>query len=63
MSQFRPILVYFRHFSNYNFNNTNLKSVDGLLWIGTRGHRMVGTDEITELWKKLFFAILKTLSN
>ena len=27
------------------------KSIDGVLGIRTRGHRMVGADETTELWR------------
>ena len=30
------------------------KSIDGVLGIRTRGRRMVGTDETTELWWPLF---------
>ena len=41
----------FSLFSWYNFNNTNWKSVDGVLGIQTRGRKMVGTDETTELWR------------
>ena len=41
--------VLFLFFSCYNFN-TNWKSVDGVLGIRTRGRRMVGADETTELW-------------
>ena len=40
-------------FSRYNFNNTNWKSVDGVLGIRTQGRRMVGADETTELWRPL----------
>ena len=37
----------FSFFSHYNFNNTNWKSIDGVLEIQTWGRRMVGT----ELWR------------
>ena len=49
--QSRPLFCLFLFFSSYNFNNTNWKSIDGVLGIGTRGRRMVGTDETTELWR------------
>ena len=39
----------FTSFSHYNFNNTNWKSLDGVLGIWTLGHRMVGADKTTEL--------------
>ena len=45
--QSRPLSL----FSNYNFNNTNWKSVDGVLGIRTQGRRMDGADETTELWR------------
>ena len=42
----------FSLFSLYNYNNTILKkSVDGELGILTRGCRMVGADETTDLWR------------
>ena len=41
----------FTLFSRYNFNNTNWKKLDGVLGIRTRGCRMVGADETTELWR------------
>ena len=47
----RPLFVYFRHFLI-----TILiieKSIDGVLGIQTRGRRMVGADETTELWRPL----------
>ena len=40
----------FSSFSHYNLNNTNWKSVDGVLGIWTRSRWMVGADETTELW-------------
>ena len=51
MGQSRPLFCLFSSFSHYNFNNTNWKSVDGVLGIWTRGRRMVGADETTELWR------------
>ena len=42
--------VLFSFFSCYNLN-TNWKSIDGVLGIRTRGLRMVGADETTELWR------------
>ena len=52
MGQTRPILIisFFSH-DKYSTNLTiNDKSVDGVLGTQTRGGRMVGTDESTELW-------------
>ena len=48
MGQSRPLFVYFRPFLIPNINNTNWTK-RGLLGIRTRGRRMVGTDETTEL--------------
>ena len=39
----------FSSFSHYNFNNTNWKSLDGVLGIWTHGRKMVGADETIEL--------------
>ena len=41
----------FSSFPRYNFNNTKWNSIDGVLGIWTRGGRMVGADETTELWR------------
>ena len=41
----------FLSFSHYNFNNTNGKSIDGVLGIRTRNRSMVGADITTELWR------------
>ena len=46
----------FSSFSRYNFN-TNWKSIDGVLGIRTRGRRMVGADETTELLRPPLFAL------
>ena len=56
MGQIRPLFVYFRSFHNANIAqiDCNDKSVDGVLGTQTRGGRMVGTDESTELWRLLF---------
>ena len=43
-------LVYFRSFL-VTISIQIEKSIDGVLGIRTRGHRMVGTDETTELWR------------
>ena len=53
MGQARPLFVYFSFFSNdkYSTNTINEKSIDGVLGIRTRGGRMVGADESTELWR------------
>ena len=50
MGQSRPVFCLFSFFSCCNFNNTNWKSIDGVLGIQTWGCRMVGADETTELW-------------
>ena len=54
MRQSRPLFRLFSSFSyshiNYNFNNTNWKSIDGVLGIRTRYCKMVVGDETTELW-------------
>ena len=51
MGQSRPLFVYFRHFL-YTISIIQIeKSVDGVLGTRTRGRRMVGADETTELWR------------
>ena len=47
MGQSRPLFVYFRHF--LITISIIEKSIEGVLGIRTRGRRMVGTDETTEL--------------
>ena len=49
MGQSWPLFVYFRHF----LITTSIieKSIDCVLGIRTRGRRMVGADETTELWR------------
>ena len=51
MGQTRPLFVYFRPFLNTmtNIDHLNIKSIDGVLRIQTRDHRMVGADESNEL--------------
>ena len=49
MGQSRPLFVYFCHFP-ITISITE-KSIDGVLGIWTRGRRMVGADETTELWR------------
>ena len=51
VGQSRPLFCLFSSFSHYNFNNTNWKSISGVLGIRTRGCRMVGADNTTELWQ------------
>ena len=51
MDQSRPIFDYFRSFLNTISIIQIEKSMDGLLGIRTRGHRMVGADETMELWR------------
>ena len=45
----RPLFVYFCPFLNTISIIRIEKSVDGVLGIQTRGHRMVGADNTTEL--------------
>ena len=49
MGQSRPLFVYFCYFiitiSIFE------KSIEGVLRIRTQGHRMVGADKTTELWR------------
>ena len=47
MGQSRPLFVYFRYF--LITISIIEKSIDGVLGIQTRGRRMVGADETTEL--------------
>ena len=51
MGQSRPLFVYFRYFLITISIIQIEKSIDGVLGIQTQGHRMVGTDETTELWR------------
>ena len=53
MGQSRPLSVYFRSFL-LTISIQIEKSIDGVLGIRTRGRRMVGTDETTELWRPLW---------
>ena len=50
MGQSRPLFVYFRSFP-VTISTQIEKSIDGVLGIRTRGRRMVGADETTELWQ------------
>ena len=50
MGQSRPLFVYFRSFL-ITISIQFEKSIDGMLGIRTQGHRMVGTDKTTELWR------------
>ena len=52
MGQTQSLFVYSLFFSHdkYSTNTINDKSIDGALGTLTRGSRMVGTDESTELW-------------
>ena len=56
MGQSRPLIIfYFRSFLVPTIISIIQieKSVDGVLGIRTRGLRMVGADETTELWRPL----------
>ena len=50
MGQSRPLFVYFCSFLVIISIQIE-KSIDVVLGIRTRGHRMVGADETTELWR------------
>ena len=57
MGQSRPLFVYFRYFLD-TFSVIQIeKCVDGVLGIQTRGCRMVGADETTELWRPLEISV------
>ena len=51
MGQSRSLFCLFLSCSQYNFNNTNWKSLDGVLEIWNRGRMIVGADDTTELWR------------
>ena len=51
MGQSRPLFVYFRSFLITISIIQIEKSIDGVLGIRTRGRRMEGADETTELWR------------
>ena len=60
MGQSRPLFVYFRYF----LDTISIIQIDGVLGIRTRGRRMVGADETTELWRppiQWLFALLNKL--
>ena len=50
MGQSRPLFVYFHSFP-VTISTQIEKSIDDVLGIRTRGRRMVGADETTELWR------------
>ena len=64
MGQSRPLLVYFCSFlhDKYSTITINDKSFDGVLGTRTRGSRMVGADESTELWRHPYLSSLYFLS-
>ena len=50
----QPLFVYFRPFLNIMTNTVQIltiTSIYGVLGTRTRGSRMVGADESTELWR------------
>ena len=57
MGQSRPLFVYFCSFL-VTISIQIEKSIDGVLGIRTRGPRMVGADETTELWQPRFTALV-----
>ena len=60
MGQSRPLLVYFRSLL-VTISIKIEKSIDGVLGIRTWGHRMVGADETTEIWRSV--KLVSYLSN
>ena len=62
LGQSRPLFVYICSFL-ITISIQIEKSIDGVLGIRTRGHRMVGADETTELWQppqRLFLSNAET---
>ena len=57
MGQTRALFVLFSFYSHDKYS-TN-KSIDGVLGTQTRGGRMVGADDSTELWQHPFLAHAK----
>ena len=57
MGQSRPLFVYFHSFLVIISIQIEI-SIDVVLGIRPRGHRMVGADETTELWWPIFYNIL-----
>ena len=63
MGQSRPLFVYFRHFLDTISIIQIEKSIVGVLGTRTRGRRMVGADETTELWlPPMQYSILQMMS-
>ena len=65
MGQTRPLFCLFSSFSQHNDNIVQIltiKSVDGVLGTRTRGGRMVGADESTELQRHPITYTLRYLS-
>ena len=60
MGQSRPLFVYFHYFLDTISIIQIEKSIEGVLGIGTRGHRMVGADKTTELWRPPYKLIVAT---
>ena len=56
MGQSRPPFVYFRPFKF----KLKKRYIDVALGIRTRGHRMVGNDGFTELWRPPLFVSFTT---
>ena len=56
--QSRPLFDYFRSFLVTISIVQIEKSIYGVLWIRTRGRRMVGADKTTELWRPHFLLLL-----
>ena len=58
MGHYRPLFIYFR---SLLVTISIEKSIDGVLGIRTRGRRMVGADETTELWRPPCFLLFVDL--
>ena len=52
----RPLFVYFRYFLN-TISKIQIEKKHGVLGIRTRGPKMLGADETTELWRPLPFTV------
>ena len=68
MGQTQHLFVYFRPFPNTMTNiaqnlTINGRSIDGVLGIRTRNHRIVGADESTELWLPQLLEALAIVDN
>ena len=61
MGQSRPLFCFYCRSFLVTISIQIEKSKDGVLGIWTRGHRMVGADETTELWRPPNILLMFTL--